>query len=164
MLLLFVLAVLAVVCSEPVVLAAPVNYDDLALKLCKDDTTFTIHGWWPEYTEHSWPEFCNRTTFCKFSINDVKELLPQLNKYWYACSEWNITNEQLWFHEVNKHASCIPELSLQNVMMYFAHTLEAYHLALQSQWFGCCKTNATECLLPFNKSLNETKWLQYCHR
>ena len=161
----FLLSFLSVVLVVSVVSASPVKYDDLALKKCKDDHTYSIHGWWPEYTERTYPQWCNKTVFKNFTIANVQALLSDLNRY--ACPEWHMTNEQMWFHEINKHGSCISGLTMKNVGVYFSHTLEAYKSALLNQpiWFGCCtsSTTTTECLLPFDKLLNETKWLNYCH-
>lgn len=139
-----------------------VTYDDLALKMCKNDDKYTIHGWWPEYREGSWPQWCNKTEFKNFTEDSIKPLLTQMNAYWYACPEWKMKNIDLWTHELNKHGSCITN---ETIIGYFNKTLIAYQNAISNNWFGCCSKNKnpTQCLIPFSRNINETKWLGYCH-
>lgn len=60
-----------------------VTYDDLALKKCRDDNSFTIHGWWPEYQAGSWPQWCNKTEFKNFTESSISSIIGDMNKYWY---------------------------------------------------------------------------------
>lgn len=139
-----------------------VTYDDLALKKCKNDNTYSIHGWWPEYREGSWPQWCNKTEFKNFTQSSIKSIINDMNKYWYACPEWNMKNFDLWTHELNKHGSCITD---ETILNYFSKTLIAYQNAINNNWFECCSDNKdpTQCLIPFSRNINETKWLGYCH-
>ena len=136
-----------------------VVYDDLALKLCKGDSSYSIHGWWPEHDKSSWPQWCN-TEFNNFSEDNISSIKSQMDQVWYACKEWNMTNFDIWFHEINKHGSCIKG---ETILHYFQHTLDMYNEAKQNNWFGCCKSNQNQCLIPFTKNINGTKWLGYCH-
>lgn len=139
-----------------------ITYDDLALKKCKDDEDYSIHGWWPEYSQGTWPQWCNKTKFKNFDSSSIEPIIEKLNKYWYACKEWNMTNMALWTHELNKHGSCIND---ETILHYFTHTLEAYENALDNDWYGCCDSDKTkiQCLIPFSKEINTTKWVGYCH-
>jgi hypothetical protein len=137
-----------------------VVYDDLALKLCDNDQNYSIHGWWPEHNNHSWPQWCTNQfkTFTEANIDSIKN---ELENNWYACKEWNMTNFDIWYHEINKHGSCIQG---ETILHYFEHALMIFNEAKQNSWFGCCKnSNEKQCLIPFTKNINGTKWLGYCH-
>lgn len=146
--------------TQPQTLNTPsVMYADLALKLCNGDNEYSIHGFWPEHDEHSWPQWCN-TEFKQFKESDVESIKDVLDTHWYACKEWNMTNYDIWYHELNKHGSCIKN---ETVLHYFKHTLMLYEEAKENGWFGCCKSQS-QCLIPFTKDINGTKWLGYCHQ
>lgn len=136
-----------------------VKYDDLALKLCNGDQSYSIHGWWPEHGSRTWPQWCTKE-FQNFNKSQVESIRDQLDIDWYACKEWNITNFDIWYHEINKHGSCIKG---ESVLHYFEHTLTIFNEAKRNGWFGCCEKNQLQCLIPFTKSINGTKWLGYCH-
>lgn len=64
------------------------------------DNTYTIHGLWPQESETSWPSYCTRQPFDPSKIQD---LLPELEKYWYA---YDKHNQHFWKHEWEKHGTC----------------------------------------------------------
>jgi len=143
-----------------------VKYDDLALKKCRSDFDFTSHGWWPEYRKGSWPQFCDPSRYSEFTESAIAPIRNQLDEYWYACPEWGTNSYQLWKHEWEKHGTCIPDIS---VLDYFNHTLSAFKKAKRNNWFGCCgccgcRGKGNQCLIPFAKPINETKWLGYCYK
>ena len=48
------------------------SYYDLALQRCQRGVNFSIHGLWPEYNVHTWPQFCNKTEYHEFN----KKIFP----------------------------------------------------------------------------------------
>lgn len=145
--------------------ASAANYDDLAIKKCKDDNVdWSIHGYWPEYNRTSYPENCNQTKCKEFNINALDEagLTPQLHKYWFSCPEWQQlfgSNEEFWNHEWCKHATCMSRNV--NLTEYFGETIKLFLSTRKQNWYGCCDaSNANQCLVHFNSTT--TKWLGYC--
>ena len=118
---------------------------------------FFNSGLWPEYRQGSWPRFCDPSRYSEFNNDAISPLRDHLEQYWYSCPEWGITNYNFWLHEWKKHGTCIPNIT---VIDYFNHTLTAYFHARKESWYGCCKGNS--CMIPFAKSLNETRWMGYC--
>jgi ribonuclease I len=133
------------------------NYDDLSLKKCGDDCDFTIHGLWPEYSSGGWPQWCNPLRYHEFNETVITPLRPKLNMYWYSCPEWNISSYTFWKHEWKKHGTCIPNI---NVIDYFNHTINTYLQSKDKNFYDCCNSNNSQCLIPFSKNL---RWLGYCH-
>ena len=85
----------------------------LAMQNCDPNNPYngyTIHGLWPPQ------EYCNSSPF---NINDLTPIIPELNKAWISCPEYNWSNEQLWKHEWVKHGSC----SNMTLLNYFNLTL-----------------------------------------
>lgn len=142
-----------------------VTYDDLSLKLCdkdKSDRVWSIHGWWPEFSKHKYPSWCNKTRYTEFSINKLKPIISFMKKHWYTCPGWKSTNDkQFWLHEWEKHGTCIPQ---DSVLEFFSHAINAYKKAKDNDWYGCCKHKSAECLIPHSKTLNQTKWLGWCYK
>ncbi|KAK1656817.1 ribonuclease T2 family protein [Colletotrichum godetiae] len=74
---------------------------------------WTVHGLWPDSCDESYkafygmtPQFDNITDILKHYGQD--DLLALMERYWIAAYG---TNNHLWAHEYNKHASCINTLS-----------------------------------------------------
>jgi ribonuclease I len=115
----------------------------------------TIHGLWPQFTEHRWPEYCSHTYFNKTSIED---LIPTLNIIWPSihtrsqeeleectdarfeectdtlfeeCTdtreeECNIyDNIDFWKHEWLRHGTC--NYNHLDEHDYFAKVVDLYH-------------------------------------
>ncbi|KAK8136994.1 ribonuclease T2 [Apiospora sp. TS-2023a] len=77
------------------------------------ETDWTAHGLWPDLCDGSYDQFCgmtprfnNITAILKEYKQD--ELLDNMSRYWVANYG---TNEHLWEHEYNKHATCINTLA-----------------------------------------------------
>ncbi|KAI1339072.1 ribonuclease T2 [Xylariaceae sp. FL0016] len=74
---------------------------------------WTVHGLWPDLCDGSYDQYCgmaprfnNITEVLKHYDQD--ELLEYMNRYWVANYG---TNDHLWAHEYNKHATCINTLA-----------------------------------------------------
>jgi ribonuclease T2 len=67
---------------------------------------FSIHGLWPEYTNNSYPSYCNQSAY--FNISTIKPIENQLNKYWLS---YEADNPSFWKHEYLKHATCFPNVT-----------------------------------------------------
>ncbi|KAI1327956.1 ribonuclease Trv [Xylariaceae sp. FL0255] len=77
------------------------------------ETDWTLHGLWPDLCDGSYDQYCGMTpTFNNISTvlkhYDQGELIEFMNRYWVANYG---TNEHLWAHEYNKHATCINTLA-----------------------------------------------------
>ncbi|KAK1846125.1 ribonuclease t2, partial [Colletotrichum chrysophilum] len=74
---------------------------------------WTVHGLWPDLCDGSYKAFCGMTPHFN-NITDIlrhygqSDLLASMERYWVAAYG---TNNHLWAHEYNKHASCINTLS-----------------------------------------------------
>ncbi|TDZ21513.1 Ribonuclease Trv [Colletotrichum orbiculare MAFF 240422] len=74
---------------------------------------WTVHGLWPDLCDGSYKAFCGMTPHFN-NITDIlkhyaqDELLALMDRYWVAAYG---TNDHLWAHEYNKHASCINTLT-----------------------------------------------------
>lgn len=118
------------------------------LSLIKEqDSSFSIHGLWPQTTIDNYPTYCKKVDF------DINTLLPIMNELkinWYSTME---KNEDFWKHEWEKHGSCT--WTEMNELEYFSNALnlfeEAKKLNLCNRYFNP-KTN--KCLIPINKNLN----------
>lgn len=102
----------------------------------------TIHGLWPQLSEHRWPEFC---TTEKFDINQIQNLVPILNIVWPSVNsrhdnEYNEYNEvcgdddnginiysnnDFWKHEWMRHGTC--NYNHFNQYHYFDKAVELYN-------------------------------------
>ncbi|KAI0157340.1 ribonuclease Trv [Xylariaceae sp. FL1272] len=74
---------------------------------------WTLHGLWPDLCDGSYDQYCGMAP--RFdNISDILkhydqgELIDFMNRYWVANYG---TNEHLWAHEYNKHATCINTLA-----------------------------------------------------
>ncbi|KAI1447111.1 hypothetical protein ABKA04_002191 [Annulohypoxylon sp. FPYF3050] len=74
---------------------------------------WTLHGLWPDLCDGSYDQFCGMAPRFE-NISGVlehygqDELLADMNRYWIANYG---TNDHLWAHEYNKHATCINTLA-----------------------------------------------------
>jgi ribonuclease I len=112
----------------------------LALERCKGapPSGFTIHGLWPQYNQTSWPQYCNTTD--KFNYTALTPLLPQIDKYWGTCTQFNHTEEWFLQHEWLKHGTCTPFTEAQ----YFGTGLALYQIL---PWAIQCPADIEQCLL-----------------
>lgn len=83
------------------------------------DINFSIHGLWPEYSNNSYPSYCNKSAV--FNITTLKPYLYDLNVYWLS---FEGPNQDFWKHEYLKHATCFPEVTESE---FFNKTLNLYH-------------------------------------
>ncbi|KAK7911674.1 hypothetical protein PG985_014155 [Apiospora marii] len=77
------------------------------------ETDWTAHGLWPDLCDGSYDQFCGMTPRFNNITAILKqyeqnELLDNMSRYWVAKYG---TNEHLWGHEYNKHATCINTLA-----------------------------------------------------
>ncbi|KAH9909886.1 ribonuclease T2 family protein [Xylariomycetidae sp. FL2044] len=77
------------------------------------ETDWTVHGLWPDLCDGSYDQYCgmaprfnNITSVLEHY--DQGDLLDYMNRYWVAKYG---TNDHLWAHEYNKHATCINTLA-----------------------------------------------------
>ena len=139
-----------------------VKYDDLALKKCKHSYSFpwTIHGWWPEYSRGKWPQFCDPKRYREFTEEAIEPIRSKMDVYWSSCPGYP-SAFNLWKHEWEKHGTCVPNVS---VIDYFNHTINAFLEADANNFYECCDSLKSQCMLPFAMPINQTKWLGYCYK
>lgn len=147
------LLLLLCVCT---LVAQPVTFDVLAIKKCDPNSSWSVHGWWPEYTVDKWPQWCNKGRYNEFNQSSISSIQNQLNDYWYPCPGWGITFYQLLLHEWEKHGTC----TNNSVLDYFNTALTSFHVAGYNNWYHCCDNAIHQCLIPFKTST--TQWLGWC--
>lgn len=69
----------------------------LALQRCNGASTWTLHGLWPPTNDCSGPGF---------SEAEISDLEGSMNSKWVSCSEYSMSNLELWDHEWTKHGTC----------------------------------------------------------
>lgn len=161
-----------------IVIACAVNYKyvDLALKKCPyGDGKWSVHGFWPEYNEHSYPQWCDKSRYNRFNQTVIEPIRVILDEEWGICPSWKGTSDiQFWRHEWEKHGTCTND----TVIQFFTHTIEAFLMANANDWYGCCNTTNelivsninnieiqySQCLIPFSKNETKIKWLGWCKR
>ncbi|KAI4539072.1 hypothetical protein MG293_010464 [Ovis ammon polii] len=95
---------------------------------CKDPPNYwTIHGLWPDKSE-----VCNRSW--PFNPKEIKDLLPDMRRYWPDLLHPSNYSHQFWSHEWKKHGTCAAQLdALNSQRKYFGKSLDLYKaLALTS--------------------------------
>ncbi len=65
------------------------------------ETSYDIHGLWPQYNATSWPEYCEAPAYKEITN---ATLLAEMNAEWANCSN---PPASLWEHEYTRHLSCI---------------------------------------------------------
>jgi len=91
-------------------------------KCVKDPPFFTIHGLWPNYSDGTWPAFCNSSY--PFNEKEIEDLVPRMNQVWpEVLSTHNV--DWLWTHEWEKHGTCAAPV-LTGEHSYFSKALELY--------------------------------------
>ena len=82
-----------------------------------------IHGLWPDYTETTYPSFCEGTAF---NLDLLKQSLSydKISEYWRDCT----TDETiaLWEHEWLKHGTCVASQTGFTQNEYFEKAVALY--------------------------------------
>lgn len=113
-------------CNEP-----QYEYYKFSLKKCdikfnNTKSNFSIHGLWPQFSRHRWPQFCKHVNF---TIDDIDDnIKTELDKKWYSCYE---SNFDFWNHEIEKHYSCM--FSNITINEYFKTGLNVYDLIMKNE-------------------------------
>ena len=102
---------------------------------------FTIHGLWPEFTNDSYPEYCNKSA--TFNLTQIEYLIPILNIEWPSSDG---PNQDFWKHEYLKHATCFPNVTEEQFF------LDVLHLFDQTDSTGTYQKNNLE----MNKNYSKT--------
>lgn len=126
--------------SAVTIYALPTDYYLLALKSC-DNTTYSIHGLWPQYNNGSWPQYCQLENLTWQDINPIKQ---EMETNWYSCEG---TDFGFWEHEIKKHYSCLFNQTLTKTQ-YFSTTLYLFEEAKQDKYLGCQAPQ--KCEIPVN--------------
>lgn len=99
-----------------------------ALQWNRMTNNHTIHGLWPQFTEHRWPEYCSHIYFNETSI---KDLIPTLNIIWPSINSRELEecntydNLDFWKHEWLRHGTC--NYNHFDEHDYFAKVVDLYH-------------------------------------
>lgn len=115
----------------------------------ESDTTWSIHGLWPQTDVDNYPTYCKKV---EFDPNKLEPILDKLEQYWYSQGKTLSLDDKFWQHEWQKHGSCV--YTKMTELEYFKNTLELYELALEldlPEQFYDSKTK--KCLIPVNKKL-----------
>lgn len=114
------------------------NYYELAVqKWCGANHSYQIHGLWPQYTNTTYPEYCNNVSF---DSNIPKNLLSKMNNDWNNCND----SLDLWKHEWTKHGTCFNEQTSLNQTVFFETTINLFEFVKNDS--NICQ-NKTECII-----------------
>jgi ribonuclease I len=101
----------------------------LALQWNAISQTHTIHGLWPQFTNHKWPEYCS---IKEFDIHAIIPLVPILEVVWPSIqtNELQIaadsdSNIDFWKHEWMRHGTCNYNIFVE--FDYFKKVIELYN-------------------------------------
>jgi len=108
----------------------------LEMQTCKDNTTFSLHGLWPQ-----WKGDCGKD----FDISALSSIQSDLQTYWASCPEHHDTDKSFWQHEWETHGSC----SGMDELTFFKKGLE-----LRAKYASTCDTNANECGVCLSKDFS----------
>ncbi len=65
----------------------------MAVQICSGQSSWSIHGIWPQYDFVNYPSNCPGP---KLNVNDLNPILAQMNQSWFSCQE---SNDGFWSHE-----------------------------------------------------------------
>lgn len=68
-----------------------------------NNTFFTIHGIWPQYSDGKWPQYC--TNQPKFNVTKLDSIRKELGILWTDFEN----APKFWEHEYAKHMTCLEE-------------------------------------------------------
>jgi len=115
----------------------------------ESETTWSIHGLWPQTNAHTYPTYCHKVTF---DPSLLAPILEKLEQYWYSRGHTLPLDEKFWQHEYEKHGSCV--YTPMNELEYFQNTIQLYEKALE---LGLPNTyynpKTKKCLIPVNQKL-----------
>lgn len=115
----------------------------------ESETTWSIHGLWPQTNAHTYPTYCHKVTF---DPSLLAPILEKLEQYWYSQGHTLPLDEKFWQHEYEKHGSCV--YTPMNELEYFQNTIQLYEKALE---LGLPNTyynpKTKKCLIPVNQKL-----------
>lgn len=99
-----------------------------ALQWNRITNNHTIHGLWPQFTDHKWPEYCTHSIFNK---SVIQHLIPTLNIIWPSIQTHeddmhNIyDNINFWKHEWLRHGTC--NYNHLDEYHYFKQVIDLYN-------------------------------------
>ena len=115
----------------------------------ESQTTWSIHGLWPQTNAHTYPTYCHKVVF---DSSLLEPILDKLEEYWYSQGHTLTLDKKFWKHEYEKHGSCV--YTPMNELEYFQNTIELYEKALE---LGLPETyynpETKKCLIPVNQKL-----------
>jgi len=79
---------------------------------------FTVHGLWSEFTNDTYPSYCNKSAH--FNVSELSSLTDYLNAYWVS---YEGPNPPFWEHEYLKHATCFPNTT---ELQFFQDGIDLY--------------------------------------
>ena len=85
-------------------------YDIIAFARCDSDTTWSLHGLWPNYDNGSWPSYCFET--------DCDDIVAPIDPIYPPC--WD--TEETMCHEWLKHGTCYsktPDVYFNNTFLLY---------------------------------------------
>lgn len=100
----------------------PYHYYDFAVQNWSGQ--YQIHGLWPQYTNRTYPSWCQGDTY----ETVAGPLLSLMGQYWNTGQD----NQGFWAHEWSKHGTCAQEATGMNQSMYFMRAIELFR-SLQPQ-------------------------------
>ena len=117
--------------------------------ILEENNEWSIHGFWPQYSQSKYPQFCHNVTFDPSLLDPIKQ---QLNEHWYSDRE---SNDKFWEHEWKKHGSCV--FTKMNEYEYFAKTLELFQKVNGTNIIDQFKVGDTKSMIPFDLNFNLKK-------
>lgn len=82
---------------------------------------YSIHGFWPNYSDGTYPSFCKKVDF---DMEKLKPIMQDLIQFWESYNDVNKEEPTFWKHEWEKHGSCM--FIDMSEYEYFKKTLDLY--------------------------------------
>ena len=113
-------------------------YFVMALQKCTDQSPWSMHGLWPQYTPTTWPSNCPGPAFDMSLLNP---LMSQIQQHWETCPDSGKSEEWFLSHEWTKHGTC----SGWDEYTYFATAIATFNAG---GWRSACQDSWTTCKTP----------------
>jgi ribonuclease I len=123
------------------------NFYYLSVQKQYNNSSYTIHGLWPNYANGSYPSYCYDIHLDLDKLEEDTDLYMDMNTSWFS---FEGDNQEFWNHEVNKHYSCLFNRTMTQ-LEYFQTAIDIY-LNISDNLSELCYDSS--CLIPYDLEFN----------